>query len=56
MGRSKAEGLSKVRRDSLGHGRKAEFYVKYKESHCRILKAREGRYQIIVENFPFAAA
>lgn len=41
METGRAEGLSKVMEDILGHERKAEFYAKYKESQCRIFKARE---------------
>ena len=55
MKRSKVEGLSTMMEDILGHGRKTEFYVKYKGSHCRILKAREECDEIITDNFPFAA-
>lgn len=41
--------------DILGHQRKVEFYVKYKENDCRILKVREEHYQIIIEKISFAA-
>lgn len=39
--RSKVEGQRRVIEGILGHGKKVEFYVKYKESHCKIFKARE---------------
>lgn len=55
MERSKVGGVSKIMKDILGHGRKVKYYIKYKENHCRILKAREKHHQIIIEKIPFVA-
>lgn len=42
--RSKSEGQRRIMEGVLGHGKNVEFYVKYKESQYKILKARKECY------------